>query len=154
MRTLHGVHVHSFPNLFITQLGHGANLVSNVPHNFTETSRAVAAVVAHAVEGGYDVVEATEAAEQAWMELISGGSTSARGSALGSADCTPGSYHNAGQPAAGFASEVAKGHPGGPMAFFEHLRRWTGKGLDGLDLRQPHATAATPTPGPLHDPPH
>src|SRR3546814_3746667 len=76
MRTLHGVHVHSFPNLFITQLGHGANLVSNVPHNFTETSRAVAAVVAHAVEGGYDVVEATEAAEQAWMELISGGSTS------------------------------------------------------------------------------
>src|SRR3546814_5511420 len=41
MRTLHGVHVHSFPNLFITQLGHGANLVSNVPHNFTETSRAL-----------------------------------------------------------------------------------------------------------------
>src|SRR3546814_11922874 len=103
MRTLHGVHVHSFPNLFITQLGHGANLVSNVPHNFTETSRAVAAVVAHAVEGGYDVVEATEAAEQAWMELISGGSTSAMGSALGSADCTPGYYHNEGQPGPGFA---------------------------------------------------
>src|SRR3546814_12320240 len=90
-----------------------------VPHNFTEASRAVAAVVAHAVEGGYDVVEATEAAEQAWMELISGGSTSAMGSALGSADCTPGYYNNEGQPGAGFASESAQGTPGGPLAFFE-----------------------------------
>ena len=135
MRTLHGMHVHGFPNLFITQLGHGANLVSNVPHNFTETSRAIAAVVAHAVEGGHDVVEAAEAAEQAWMELISGGSTSAMGSALGSADCTPGYYNNEGQPGAGFGSEIAKGHPGGPMAFFEHLRRWTAEGFDGLDFR-------------------
>src|SRR3546814_16193308 len=92
MRTLHGVHVHSFPNLFITQLGHGANLVSNVPHNFTDTSRAVAAVVAHAVEGGYDVVAATEAAEQAWLELIQGASPPALGAALGAAVCTPGHH--------------------------------------------------------------
>ena len=90
MRTLHGMHVHGFPNLFITQLGHGANLVSNVPHNFTETSRAVAAVVRHAVEGGHRVVEVTEDAEQAWMELISGGGTTAVGSALGFRRLHPG----------------------------------------------------------------
>jgi cyclohexanone monooxygenase len=135
MRTLHGMQVQGFPNLFLTQLGHGPNLVSNVPHNFTEISRTVAAVVAHAVGAGHDVVEVTPEAEDAWMSLISAGGLGAFGSVLGSAECTPGYYNNEGQPGAGFASEMAKGHPGGPMAFFGHLRRWCETGFDGLGFR-------------------
>ena len=135
MRTMHGMHVHGFPNLFITQLGHGANLVSNVPHNFTETSRAIAALVSHALAGGYDVVEVTDVAEKAWMELISSSGTMGMGAALGSADCTPGYYNNEGQPGDGFASEIAKGYPGGPMAFFQHLRGWSASGFEGIEFR-------------------
>src|SRR5204862_3709354 len=36
MKTKHGTHVHGFPNAFIVQVSQGANLISNVPHNFTE----------------------------------------------------------------------------------------------------------------------
>ena len=136
MRTLHGVQVQGFPNLFLAQLGHGPNLVSNVPHNFTEISRAVAAVVAHTLGAGHDVVEVTPEAEAAWMATISGGGAMGSfGAVLGSADCTPGYYNNEGQPGAGFASEMAKGHPGGPMAFFAHLRRWSETGFEGLRFR-------------------
>ncbi len=134
MRTLHGLQAAGFPNLFLTQLGQGANLVSNVPHNFTETSRAVAAIVKHALDHGYRSVEATPAAEQAWLDLIEGSAMAAFGSEVGSADCTPGYYNNEGQPGTGFAAEMAKGHPGGPMAFFQHLRSWCASGFDGLEL--------------------
>jgi cyclohexanone monooxygenase len=135
MRTLHGMQMRGFPNLFLTQLGHGANLISNVPHNFTETSRTVAAVVKHAVDNGFDVAEPTPEAEQAWMDTISGGVMSRLGSAIGSADCTPGYYNNEGQPGGGFATDMAKGHPGGPMGFFTHLRQWCASGFDGLEFR-------------------
>ena len=72
---------------------------------------------------------------KAWMELISSGSMMSMGSALGSADCTPGYYNNEGQPGAGFASEIAKGYPGGPTAFFQHLRRWCESGFEGIEFR-------------------
>ena len=127
--------MHGFPNLFLSQLGHGPNLVSNVPHNFTETSRAVAAVVRHAVTSAHDVVEVTEQAERDWMDFISAGSVGALGGGIGSADCTPGYYNNEGQPGEGFAADMTKGHPGGPMAFFEHLRRWPETGFAGLTFR-------------------
>ncbi len=42
MRTKHGIHVHGFPNLFIVQPTQGANLISNVPHNLTESGRTIA----------------------------------------------------------------------------------------------------------------
>src|SRR5207248_6665130 len=38
MVTKHGTHVHGFPNAFIVQVAQGANLIANVPHNFTEAA--------------------------------------------------------------------------------------------------------------------
>lgn len=134
MRTLHGIQVHGFPNMFLTQLGHGANLVSNVPHNFTETSEAVAAVVAHTLREGASRVEPTAEAEAGWMKTIESSAATAFGIEIGSADCTPGYYNNEGQPGTGFAADLAKGHPGGPMAFFSHLRSWRSTGFDGLEF--------------------
>ena len=46
MRTLHGIHVRGFPNLLIVQPTQGANLISNVPHNITDSARTIALVVA------------------------------------------------------------------------------------------------------------
>ena len=42
MKSLHGVHVHGFPNAFFVQPTQGANLISNVPHNLTEAGRSIA----------------------------------------------------------------------------------------------------------------
>ena len=36
MQTLHGIHVHGFPNLFIVGPNQGANLISNITHNLVE----------------------------------------------------------------------------------------------------------------------
>lgn len=48
MRSLHGIHAHGFPNLFIVQPTQGANLISNVLHNLVEAGRTIAMVVARA----------------------------------------------------------------------------------------------------------
>jgi cation diffusion facilitator CzcD-associated flavoprotein CzcO len=135
MRTFHGMQMHGFPNLFLTQLGHGANVVANVPHNYVELSRTVAAVVQAAVEGEVLTVDVTEEAEAQWMELISADSMGGLGAAVGSADCTPGYYNNEGHPeSGGFASNIVKGHPGGPIGFFQYLQNWAATGFDGLEM--------------------
>ncbi len=59
MRTLHGVHVREFPNLFIIGITQGANLISNITSNLVESGRTIAAVVAHAVDIGAQEVEVT-----------------------------------------------------------------------------------------------
>ena len=65
MRTLHGIHVHGFPNLFLVQFTQGANLISNVPHNLTDSARTISTIVRHTVDSGFDEVEVTREAEDA-----------------------------------------------------------------------------------------
>ena len=95
MRSLHGIHVDGFPNLFIVGPNQGANLISNITHNLVEAGTTIASVVAHAVEIGAERVEVTPAAEAAWMQLLEGSPQSAF---LGNPDCTPGYYNNEGRP--------------------------------------------------------
>ena len=45
VRTKHGIHVHGFPNAFLVQPTQGANLISNIPHNLTESGRTIATIV-------------------------------------------------------------------------------------------------------------
>ncbi|MFP3906997.1 MAG: flavin-containing monooxygenase [Acidimicrobiales bacterium] len=131
MRTLHGIHVHGFPNLFVVQPTQGANLISNVPHNLTESGTTIASVVRHALDAGADEVEVTEAAEEDWITLLGSGG----GRMLGSPDCTPGYYNNEGQAPLPH-QRLNVGHPQGAMAFFGHLRRWRSSGeFEGLEFR-------------------
>ncbi|HEX3567255.1 MAG TPA: NAD(P)/FAD-dependent oxidoreductase [Acidimicrobiales bacterium] len=135
MKSRHGIHVHGFPNLFIVQLTHAANLISNVPHNFTEAGRAIAAAVSHARKGGYDEVEVTRAGEDEWMELLHGGSGLAMAGIIGSSECTPGYYNNEGQPG-GLGRELLLAYPAGAVAYFEYLKRWCSTGdFEGLEFR-------------------
>jgi cyclohexanone monooxygenase len=131
MRTLHGIHVHGFPNAFIVQPTQGANLISNVPHNLTESGRTIAAIVGHALEHGHDEVEVTKEAEDAWIELLLSGP----GLMIGSPDCTPGYYNNEGQDP-GPAARLNVGYPQGAMAYFQYLDRWRSSGaFEGLEFR-------------------
>ncbi len=128
MRTLHGTHVHGFPNAFIVQPTQGANLISNVPHNLTESGRTIALVVKHALDQGHQTVEVSEEAEQAWIDLLLTGP----GRMIGSQECTPGYYNNEGQEP-GPAARLSVGYPQGATAYFKYLKDWRESGsFDGL----------------------
>jgi cation diffusion facilitator CzcD-associated flavoprotein CzcO len=131
MRTLHGIHVHGFPNMFLVQPTQGANLISNVPHNLTESGRTIATVVRHALDSGATEVEVSAEAEQAWVDLL----LTHPGTMLASPDCTPGYYNNEGQDA-GLRAKLAVGYPAGAAAYFAHLDGWRTSGeFEGLTFR-------------------
>ena len=131
MRSLHGMHVHGFPNLFIVGLAQAGNLISNITHNFVEAGTTVAAILAHAGEVGATRIEVTAEAEDAWIERIESNAASF----LGSPDCTPGYYNNEGRPIGRRERLNASGFPGGPPAYFAYIDRWRSDGaFAGLEF--------------------
>ena len=140
LRTLHGIHVHGFPNLFVVGASQAANLISNYPHNLQEAAKTVAVVVAHSLERDVAEVEPTEQAEREWVDLVVAGAR--RPGGLTDAECTPGYYNNEGQSLGLKGQRNSGAYPHGPLAFFEHIDRWRRSGdLPGLDLR-PAGTGA------------
>jgi cation diffusion facilitator CzcD-associated flavoprotein CzcO len=130
MRSLHGMHVHHFPNLFI--LGHAqGGFTVNYPHLLDEASRHVAHLVRFALDHGVRELEATEEAEDAWLATLA---ESARSMRAFQEQCTPGYYNNEGHPdGAGF---LTSSYGRGPMAFFQLLADWRERGdLSGLEVR-------------------
>ncbi|MEM7337088.1 MAG: NAD(P)/FAD-dependent oxidoreductase [Actinomycetota bacterium] len=133
MVSLHGTHVHGFPNLLILGFSQGANLISNVPHNFTEGGKAIAALLRHAVDTDVTEIEPTADAQEAWIARLESG-----GRMFGNdPSCTPGYYNNEGQLRTREALLGALGYPEGPVAYFEYLEKWRSTGdFEGLDLRR------------------
>ena len=128
MKTKHGIHVHGFPNAFFVQPTQGANLISNVPHNLTESGRTIAVTVKHALDGGFHQVEVTEEAQAAWVALLLTG----MGRMMGAPDCTPGYYNNEGQTP-GPAAQLNVGYPAGATAYFNYIDAWRSSGdFEGL----------------------
>jgi cation diffusion facilitator CzcD-associated flavoprotein CzcO len=132
MQSLHGLHVHGFPNLFVIGPTQGANLISNVTHNLVEAGTSIATVVSHAVTVGADEVEVTPEAEQAWVELV----TSVPRGFLGDPDCTPGYYNNEGGPLGLRERRNSSGYPLGAVAYFAYIDQWRRSGaFEGLTFR-------------------
>jgi cation diffusion facilitator CzcD-associated flavoprotein CzcO len=130
MRTLHGIHVHGFPNAFFVQPTHGANLISNIPHNLVEAGKTIALIIAHAISNGFAEVEVTRTAQDEWLDLLRSGP----GTVLGGPDCTPGYYNNEGQPP-GPHGWLNVGYPEGAVAYFSYIDKWRSSGtFDGLTL--------------------
>ena len=133
MRSLHGIHVHGFPNLFVVGPTQGANLISNVPHNLAERARTITAIVTHAERVGATEVEVTSEAETAWVDLLIGGDRRFRG---GGPDCTPGYYNNEGQDAGERGLLNSLGYPDGPVAYFDYIDAWRSSGaFEGLQFQ-------------------
>ena len=131
MRSLHGIHIHGFPNAFLVSPTQGANLISNVPHNLTEAGRTIAVTVKHALDRGAREIEVSKAAEDAWVDLLLSGP----GGMLGSPDCTPGYYNNEGRDP-GPAARHYVGYPAGATAYFAYIDGWRTSGaFAGLDFR-------------------
>ena len=130
MVTKHGMHVHGFPNMFIVQVAQGGNLISNVPHNFTEAGLTLAMIIRHTLDTGSREVEVTKEAQDEWMELLY---SAPRIGTIGSLECTPGYYNNEGK---GGGIDWFLGYPGGAMAYFQYLDQWRNRGdFPGLEFR-------------------
>jgi cyclohexanone monooxygenase len=130
MRSVHGIHVHGFPNMFV--LGHTqGGFTVNYPHLLNESSRHICHIVHHALEADVTTVEATAEGESEWLTTLA---DSARDFRAFQEQCTPGYYNNEGQPAAG--GFLGSSYGKGPIAFFQLLADWRADGsFAGLELR-------------------
>ncbi len=128
LQTLHGLHMHGFPNAFAVQMNQGANMVSNIPHNIVDHAATIAQIVAHAEHGGFAEIEPTQEAVSQWLNLI----IKTPPSLVSSPDCTPGFWNNEGQ---GWDDKFrrSQGHPGGAEGYFSHIEAWRQSGtFEGL----------------------
>jgi len=132
MRTLHGMHSHGYPNLFIMGMNQGA-WTANYTQLLDESATQVAYVVRHLESQGLTSVEATTAAEDAWSRTIVEKAAGGIGGGIGGSDCTPGYYNNEGRELDG--PPWAAPYGGGSIAFFEMMQAWRDAGdLAGLEL--------------------
>jgi cyclohexanone monooxygenase len=132
MQSLHGMHVHGFPNAFVVGFSQAANLISNVPHNLTEAAETLSIIIAHAIESGAQEVETTAEAEAEWVAKLEAG-----GRSFGAdPTCTPGYYNFEGQDAGRRGLLNSLGYPDGPVAYFDFIEQWRTSGdFVGLDFR-------------------
>jgi cation diffusion facilitator CzcD-associated flavoprotein CzcO len=130
IRTLHGMHIHGFPNCFMMSIAQSGFTV-NFPYILDLQARHIAHIAARALEEGIGVLEVSEQAEAEWVDTIIalGGRTIEF-----SENCTPGYYNNEGQADA--KSRQGGFHFGGPTEFAETLEAWRADGsLQGLERR-------------------
>ena len=127
--TFHGFFSRGFPNCFIISTAQSGFSV-NFPHMLNEQSIHVAHIVKHMSENGITRVEASETAENDWVELIRANSTM---NLKFLEACTPGYYNNEGRPAERAAQNGSYGK--GPVAFARLLEGWRDAGdFAGLEF--------------------
>jgi len=130
MKSMHGMHVHGFPNMFV--LGHtqGA-FTANYPHLLEEASAHLCHILRHAIDHDVREVEVSAEAEADWVRTLS---ETVRNVRAFQEQCTPGYYNNEGKP--GDNGFIGSAYGKGPMAFFALLDDWRATGeFAGLDLR-------------------
>ena len=131
MRTLHGMHVHGFPNAFIAGHAQGG-FTANYPHLLEECSKQIVYLINRALDDDLAEIEVTAEAEEAWVQEILANGRSIAG--LSAEECTPGYYNNEGQPSP--TARQGGNYGGGPLGFFQLLADWRAAGdCDGLRLR-------------------
>lgn len=127
VRTLHGPHVHGFPNCFISSIAQSGFTV-NFPYLIDTQSRHTAWVIAWALKNDITEVEASVDAEAAWVDTVvaRSGVISGRREA-----CTPGYYNREGQPSDRLNQDSF--FFGGPTEYADILAAWRdAETLEGL----------------------
>ena len=130
MRSVHGMHVHGFPNMFI--IGHTqGGFTANYPHLLDEASSHLAHIVRSVLDAGARELEATSEAEDEWLQVLADNARNVRSF---QEQCTPGYYNNEGRPAEG--GFIVNSYGKGPIPFFKLLAEWREAGTyPGLDVR-------------------
>ena len=129
LSTLHGMHSRGFPNSFFFGPAQ-SGFTATYTYSLDEQSQHLAHILSVAKEQGASRIEASEAAEAAWVQTII---EKARLTADFQNKCTPGYYNNEGKVNIKPQNNT---YGGGPIEFFELMKKWRAKGdLDGLELR-------------------
>ncbi|MDY7104933.1 MAG: NAD(P)/FAD-dependent oxidoreductase [Actinomycetota bacterium] len=129
VRTLHGMHSRGFPNCFIISPAQSGFTV-NFPHMLDGQATHIGYIIDHALSNDVRVVEASQDAEDAWVDTII---EKAQGNLAFLESCTPGYYNNEGRPNERAAQNGFYG--GGAIEFLQILADWRTEGsLAGLEL--------------------
>ncbi len=129
VRSLHGIMVSGFPNLFLMGAPQGG-FTANYPHNLIEQAGHITYILGEAAARQAHTVEPTVEAENAWVDTIV---DKARLNEDYLAACTPGYYNNEGHPQ--LANRRNTTYGGGSMEYFEILKAWREAGeMPGLSV--------------------
>jgi cyclohexanone monooxygenase len=129
VRTLHGMHIHGFPNCFMMSIAQSGFTV-NFPYMINEQAKHIAYSIGRALDMGIRSLEVSEEAEAEWVDAVI--QHSDRTAEFGE-HCTPGYYNNEGQPQE--SSRQNGFYFGGPTEFVEILEKWRADGeMKGLKL--------------------
>jgi cyclohexanone monooxygenase len=130
VRTLHGMHVHGFPNCFIMS-NPQAGFTASYPHLLNEQAKHLAYIIRKGLDNEVESVEVTPEAEQAWIDQCI---AKARMATDFLQNCTPGYYNNEGKIGERSAQDGFYG--GGSVEFFKVLEDWREDGtMPGLEVR-------------------
>ena len=127
--TLHGMHARGFPNMLLVSNSQSGFTV-NFPHMLNDQSKHLAYIVKTAQNRQATIVEASEEAENAWVQTII---SSALMRQRFQEECTPGYYNNEGKPSTLAARNGPYGL--GSIAFIKLMEEWrSADDLKGLEL--------------------
>lgn len=129
VRSFHGMHVHGFPNCFIVSNAQ-SGFTPSYPHMLNEQAKHIAYIIRKGMNEGVRTLEASEAAENEWVETII--RLARRGDEF-LKSCTPGYYNNEGKPDERSAQDGFYG--GGSIEFIKLLADWRAEGgMRGLEV--------------------
>jgi cyclohexanone monooxygenase len=129
IRTLHGMHVHGFPNCFLMS-NPQAGFTANFPHLLNEQARHLAYIIGTGIERAARKVEVTPEGEAGWVEQCL---AKARLATEFFENCTPGYYNNEGKMSERSTQNGFYG--GGSIEFFRILEEWRAEGrLEGMEF--------------------
>jgi len=128
LSTYHGMHSRGFPNCFFFGPAQSA-FTATYTFSLDENSVHLAHVMTELKKRGATRVEASQAAEDAWVKTII---QKARLTEDFQKSCTPGYYNNEGHVNVNPQNNT---YGGGPIEFFKLMKKWRAKGnLEGLEL--------------------
>jgi cyclohexanone monooxygenase len=127
--TLHGMHVHGFPNCFI-MMNSQSGFTANFPHMMNEQSRHIGYILGECARRQAKRIEVTAEAESEWVDTVVSAAILRQ---KFFEECTPGYYNNEGKPSERAARNGPFGR--GPIEFVRLLDEWRSEGtLKGLVL--------------------
>ena len=122
--TLHGMHVHGFPNCFLMTNAQ-AGFTASFPHLLAEQAKHLTYVIRRALDDGLTTVEATEESVSDWVRRC----IEKAGTAMNFLEnCTPGYYNNEGKVSERNVQNGFYGGGTGSPEFFAILEAWRAEG--------------------------
>ncbi|MCX2931149.1 NAD(P)/FAD-dependent oxidoreductase [Mycobacterium sp. CVI_P3] len=129
VRTLHGLMVEGFPNLFVESIAQSGFTV-NFPYLLDVQASHVAWIIAQALAREVTRLEPTSAAEEGWVDTVV---VRSAGTADRARSCTPGYYNREGQ--ANAITRQGSFFYGTPTEYADILAAWRdGGALEGLQI--------------------